>query len=78
MRPTQQQLDRRNEQAANGQAPYALLPTDIAHGVQSDRILSHHRLQVDELHEKYLSAVQKLFDTHRAALGWSHKELRFV
>eukprot|EP00308_Calcidiscus_leptoporus_P022171 CAMPEP_0119365672 /NCGR_PEP_ID=MMETSP1334-20130426/12588_1 /TAXON_ID=127549 /ORGANISM="Calcidiscus leptoporus, Strain RCC1130" /LENGTH=354 /DNA_ID=CAMNT_0007381705 /DNA_START=132 /DNA_END=1196 /DNA_ORIENTATION=+ len=34
--------------------------------------------QVDELHEKYLQAIQQLFDKHRAALGWNHKTLRVV
>ena len=34
--------------------------------------------QIDALHERYLKAIEVLFDTHKAALGWGHKSIRFV
>ena len=34
--------------------------------------------QVDELHERYLSSVRRLFERHKAALGWAHKRMVFV
>ena len=34
--------------------------------------------QVDALHAEYLRAIEALFDTHKAALGWGHKRIRFA
>lgn len=34
--------------------------------------------QIDALHEEYLNAIETLFNTHKAALGWGHKTIRFV
>ena len=34
--------------------------------------------QVDALHERVMREIKALFDTHKAAIGWAHKELRFV
>ena len=34
--------------------------------------------QVDELHERFLSDVQGLYERHKAALGWAHKRMVIV
>ena len=34
--------------------------------------------QVDALHAQLLQAIETLFDTHKHALGWGHKTIRFV
>ena len=34
--------------------------------------------QVDALHAQLLQAIETLFDTHKHALGWGHKMIRFV
>ncbi len=34
--------------------------------------------QIDEVHDKLLGTIQRIFDKHKAAVGWSHKKLRFV
>ena len=39
--------------------------------------LTNKLKQVDALHEQYLQAIRALFDTHKAAVGWGHKTIRF-
>lgn len=34
--------------------------------------------EVDAVHNQMLEAFQTLFNTHKHALGWSHRELRIV
>ncbi|KAL1507857.1 hypothetical protein AB1Y20_007465 [Prymnesium parvum] len=34
--------------------------------------------QIDALHAQYLRAIETLFETHKEALGWGRKTLRFV
>ena len=33
--------------------------------------------QIDAVHQRLLDAFVDLFDTHKAALGWAHKSIRF-
>ena len=33
--------------------------------------------QIDELHERLLTSMAQLFDTHKAALGWGQKKIVF-
>ena len=51
----------------------ALLPRGLA---LSDKQPSPQ--QVDALHAQLLQAIETLFDTHKHALGWGHKTIRFV
>ena len=34
--------------------------------------------EVDRVHAQMLGAFKTLFDTHKDALGWSHKELQII
>jgi hypothetical protein len=34
--------------------------------------------EVDAVHQQMLDAFVKLFDTHKAALGWSHRSLKII
>jgi 2-acylglycerol O-acyltransferase 2 len=33
---------------------------------------------IDELHAKLLHSIETLFDEHKAALGWGHRNIRFI
>lgn len=34
--------------------------------------------QIDALHERLLASIERSFDTHKAAVGWAHKRMKFV
>ena len=34
--------------------------------------------EVDAVHQQMLDAFVTLFDTHKAALGWSHRSLKII
>lgn len=46
--------------------------------IMVDKVAEPTDEQIDALHEQYLNQIHRLFDTHKAALGWGHKTIRFV
>lgn len=46
--------------------------------VKCPKIASPSQEQIDEYHGQMLDAFQKVFETHKAAYGWSNKKLKIV
>ena len=42
-----------------------------------EKVEAPTQAQIDELHERLLSSMAELFDTHKAALGWGQKKIVF-
>ena len=49
----------------------------IGRPILVDKVENPSDAQVDEVHQRLLREMKELFDGHKAALGWAHKEIIF-
>ncbi len=60
---------------ANYQTPIAMV---IGEPIPVKQVANPTEAQVDELHQKFIEALQSLFDEYKSTVGWQHKKLEII
>ena len=57
--------------------PITMLVGDPIEVPPGGKVEKPSQADIDDMHERILAGIKDTFDTHKAALGWAHKVMKF-